>query len=323
VVEKFMSKRGFGIIQPSDGGASVFVHWSQINSEDSWPQLLPGTEVEYDDAEDDKGKAIAKNVTLPGGGAVVGVEDPDKANRTLSRTAVPGEVIFFKKEAGYGFLSTEEEISWPVEVPVGSQIYVGREELVNAEGSACNLSKGMKVMFKVYKPEDKDGLAAAEVTGIDGEPLVYEPPPKGKGKGKAKGKGYFSKGYSTKGYSDYKGYNDYKGYSDHKGYSDYKGSGDKGKGGFYGKGSSAYSGVQRTIEKPAFAQQGGKSYAPPRGGGYGKGGGLGSAGAPIGGSAAKGGSPVPPWREEHSSGWSGEGYRGGGSKGYKGKSRGY
>lgn len=297
-----------------------------------------GSEVEYDAVVDDKGKTVAENVTLPGGGAFVGVQDPAKANRKLSRVAVSGEVIFFKRESGYGFLSNDQDISWPERMPAGSQIYVDREELINAEGSACNLSKGMKVEYKVYKPEGREGLAAAEVTGPGGEPLIYEPEPKGKGKGKGKGKDYYGKGYSKgydeKGYS--KGYGE-KGYSDywHKG--DYWGKGDySGKGGYSSKGdakgyggapkggSSGYPGVHRTIQKPAFVVSQGSSpsrvypvvYPPSKASASGR------SSAPIGGSATKV-ATTPPWREERSSTWSSsrEGYKGSkgsyrGGKGY-------
>jgi len=227
-VERFLPRRGFGLINPSDGGPQVFIHWSHILSEDNWAQLQPGMEVEYDLVTDSRGKRAAQNLTLPGGGAIAGAEDPNKSMRNLSRFTVTGEVLFFKRD------------------------------LVSAQGSSCNLSKGMRVQFKVYKPQDKDSLAAAEVTDESGDPLVCELPPKGKGKGKGKdfgGKDFGKGGGGSKG-----SYNTYNTFAT-------KGSQGGAKGGWASQGNSdsytsawtgstASPGVQKTIQKPPWVSKG-------------------------------------------------------------------
>mmetsp|Transcript_19930 Transcript_19930/g.46370 ORF Transcript_19930/g.46370 Transcript_19930/m.46370 type:complete len:521 (+) Transcript_19930:73-1635(+) len=169
VVVKFAPKRGFGVIAPEDGGGSVFAHWTQIYSEDKWPQLFCGMRVEYTPSVSD-GKVVATTITAPGGGVLHNPEETMRRQRELSTDTYTGKVAWFHA-AGYGFILTDVEIEWPEKLPAGSSIYVSREDLVMAEGSIYNLEPGMPVQFRVFKPEGK-AVTAAEVTAIGGDPLV-------------------------------------------------------------------------------------------------------------------------------------------------------
>lgn len=167
------------MIRPHGGGEPIFLHCSQIVSEDKWPQVMVGNEVEYTPGHSDRGKPGAMNITLPGG-LPIKVRDPVVTSRVLSDFTVIGEVADFKRELGTGVLVSDVELPWPEKLAPGSFIFVSREDLEVAEGSPCRLEKGMAVEFRVFV-SDK-GVQAAEVTDIGGIPL-YIPPPKVNGKG--------------------------------------------------------------------------------------------------------------------------------------------
>jgi len=198
-VERYDRKRGFGFIKPESGGKSIFVHWSEIQSDDQWPSLKRGMEVSYDISEDDErrgqNKEIAVNVTDTGGG---NIQIDEREEDQLSSFKCKGTVKFFAKK-GYGFITCDQAIKWPQKLPAGSDIYVSREDIVIGEGSVCNLSQGMRVQFKVCQREGQDGLAAAQVCNEDGSPIELAPrdrEEKGSGKGNkgSSGKNGKSKG---------------------------------------------------------------------------------------------------------------------------------
>ena len=72
VVSKFESKRGCGMIKGENG--EIFVHWKGILSDDRWPKLEEGMEVQYTIGKDEKGKVGARNVCKPGGDKKAWVE---------------------------------------------------------------------------------------------------------------------------------------------------------------------------------------------------------------------------------------------------------
>merc|ERR1712039_652290 len=62
-VKKFIQDKGFGFIEPEDGGDQVFVHRS-VNGDDRSAYLEEGQEVEYEVEYDDrKGKYKATSCT--------------------------------------------------------------------------------------------------------------------------------------------------------------------------------------------------------------------------------------------------------------------
>ena len=63
VVKFFRKDHGFGFITPSDGGGDVFVHYTDINCDDSFKTLLDGQHVEFEVADGPKGPK-AKNVKV-------------------------------------------------------------------------------------------------------------------------------------------------------------------------------------------------------------------------------------------------------------------
>jgi CspA family cold shock protein len=61
-VKWFNDKKGYGFIQPDDGGKDVFVHHTGINAQ-GHRTLNEGQEVEFDIVQDQKGQK-ATNVSV-------------------------------------------------------------------------------------------------------------------------------------------------------------------------------------------------------------------------------------------------------------------
>merc|ERR1712045_599993 len=89
-----------------------------------------------------------------------------------------GTVKFFAGQKGFGFIIPDEEIEFMgVTVTTDAEaeeggLYVAREDIIFAEGSAPNSNYGTKVQFQVYK-SDK-GLGACQVQDEDGTAYEYK-----------------------------------------------------------------------------------------------------------------------------------------------------
>ncbi len=66
LVKWFNKDKGYGFIKPSDGSSDVFVHYSDIVGEQQFKTLLDGQNVQYEEAEGNRG-IKAKNVTVVAG----------------------------------------------------------------------------------------------------------------------------------------------------------------------------------------------------------------------------------------------------------------
>ncbi|KAL0449725.1 UNVERIFIED_CONTAM: Glycine-rich protein 2 [Sesamum latifolium] len=89
VVTKFNDQKGYGFIQPDEGGEDLFVHQTAIKS-DGYRTLREGQVVEFTIILDgDKTKAA--DVTAPGGGPVDSTSR--RGNNSNSRGVVMGSVI--------------------------------------------------------------------------------------------------------------------------------------------------------------------------------------------------------------------------------------
>merc|ERR1719376_17574 len=122
----------------------------------------------------DKGNK-AEKVKLPGGKVVTCERDDREVDE---ETIYTGTVKFFAGQNGFGFIIPDEEIEYMGETVTTDAdaeeggIYVAREDIIFAEGSATNLNYGTKVQFQVYK-SDK-GLGACQVQNEDGTAYEYK-----------------------------------------------------------------------------------------------------------------------------------------------------
>jgi len=172
-VVRFMRGRGFGFIKPEGGGKQVFVHWEDLETDDHWPYVAKGTEVEYLLEEED-GKPSAKEVTLAGGEKIPVFTKPYEDREVNEDDIFTGAVKFFDGRKGFGFLAPDEEISWE-DTTSGDGLFFSRDALIvtkSGKGMVLRLNGSTRVSFKVYK--DKKGLGACEIQNEDQTPLECE-----------------------------------------------------------------------------------------------------------------------------------------------------
>merc|ERR1712083_935598 len=158
IVVRFDRRKGFGFIQPKGAGEKqVFVHWREIETDEQWPVLQKGAEVEFIlNEKDDKGKRSAEKVTEIGGGKISNQEDDRDIDEDNIYT---GTVNFFDGYKGFGFITPDEEIEYGGETATATDdggVYVAREDIIIAEDSDARLNDGSKVQFQVFK--NKNGF---------------------------------------------------------------------------------------------------------------------------------------------------------------------
>lgn len=61
-VKWFNEDKGYGFIQPNDGGGDVFVHVSDVR-DSGYRKLLDNEQVEFEVEEDNRGRLRARNIT--------------------------------------------------------------------------------------------------------------------------------------------------------------------------------------------------------------------------------------------------------------------
>merc|ERR1719233_2883186 len=119
--------------------------------------------------------ARAEKVKLPGGKKVTCERDDREVD---DETIFTGTVKFFAGKDGYGFIIPDEEIEFMGVTATADAdaedggLYVAREDVIFADGSAPNLNYGTKVQFQVYKSEK--GLGACQVQNEDGTAHEYK-----------------------------------------------------------------------------------------------------------------------------------------------------
>jgi len=173
-VVRFLRGRGFGFIKPQEGGEEVFVHWEDLVTDDDWPFIEKGTEVEYLVVDKD-GKPAAKEVTLSGGEKIPVFTKPYEDREVNEGETFTGSIKFFDGWKGFGYVKPDEEITWEGESS-GEGLYFSRDAILTSnsgKGMVLRVSKDLRVMFKVYK--NAKGLGACEIQNEDETPLEYEP----------------------------------------------------------------------------------------------------------------------------------------------------
>jgi len=173
-VLRFMRGRGFGFIKTEDGGDEVFVHWEDLVTDDDWPFIEKGTEVEFL-LEDNDGKPKAKEVTLVGGEKIPVFTKPYEDREVNEEEHFTGDIKFFDGWKGFGFVKPDEEITFEGETS-GDGLFFSRDAILTSnsgKGMVLRVKKGLRVSFKVYK--DKKGLGACEIQNEDMTPLEYQP----------------------------------------------------------------------------------------------------------------------------------------------------
>jgi len=184
-IVRYFRGRGFGFIKPEEGGKEVFVHWEELVTDDQWPFVKRGTEVEFELVEED-GERSAKSVTLANGEDIPIFTAPYDDREVNEDEVFMGSVKFFDARKGWGFVEPDSEISWK-DATSGEGLFFRRDSLISinaGKGMILRIKNGRRVSFKVYK--DKKGLGACEIQNEDETPIEGEPRKEGQGAGKKK-----------------------------------------------------------------------------------------------------------------------------------------
>jgi len=172
----FFRGRGFGFIIPAkENQKEIMVRWENIVTDDPYPYIKPGTEIEYLIEKDKNGKPQAKEVTLKGG-AKIPIFTKDLDDREPNTEDIyKGTIETYKRWKGFGFLKPDKEITWK-EITTEGSLFFSKIGIVAPNGRKSGyrfkISRGKRVCFKIYK--DKKGLGAYEMKKLDGTPIEQE-----------------------------------------------------------------------------------------------------------------------------------------------------
>lgn len=184
-VIEFNKWRGFGHIAVDQKGVvpgdKVFVHWKNIQSDDRFPRLQQGLQVEFGlmITNDWKGwnrvRCLkAKTLTLPGGG-MVNIQDAMDAESMqfvgAQNFRYTGTVKFFDQFRGFGWVTLDE--GFAMEDPVPKEIKVDAVEL-NTGGKPLRMRiDKLAIEFGIIKGKNGDYMAY-NVTLPGGTPITQE-----------------------------------------------------------------------------------------------------------------------------------------------------
>lgn len=159
-VRWFDAERGFGFLTPDDGGEDIFVHASEIVSDDAMKQLREGQEVEFEVGEGDRGPQ-ARRVRVTGDAATAGA------------LGELGTVAWYEPAKGYGFINPDD--GGP-EMFVHSSAIVGGGVIVEGQRVAYLVVEGDKgpQADHLLPLKAQAGAQPAPSDGADGTVLWYD-----------------------------------------------------------------------------------------------------------------------------------------------------
>src|SRR3954469_9767281 len=145
-VKWFNAEKGFGFIEPDDGGQDVFAHFSAIADDGGYRSLDEGQRVEYTASPGDRGMQADSIQPLGGGGRSAGREERGHRDdyRQVRAPRAPrgsggteGTVRWFNAEKGFGFIEPDDG---------GDDVFVHFSAIVD-DGGYRSLEEGQRVEF--------------------------------------------------------------------------------------------------------------------------------------------------------------------------------
>src|SRR3954463_13910425 len=113
-VKWFNAEKGFGFIEPDDGGQDVFAHFSAIADDGGYRSLEEGQRVEFSASRGDRGPQADSVRPLGGGGRPPSRDDRrqsaprDRGYDRGRRGSAQGTVRWFNAEKGFGFIEPDD-----------------------------------------------------------------------------------------------------------------------------------------------------------------------------------------------------------------------
>eukprot|EP00434_Breviolum_minutum_P035586 symbB.v1.2.031502.t1/scaffold3665.1/size69420/3 len=178
--------RGFGHISIDQKGVvpedKLFVHWKNIQTDDRFPRLKEGLQVEFGlmmavkrQGYNKSTSVKAKTVTLPGGGMINIQDEMDAEMLTFvgaQNLRYTGTIKFFDQIRGFGWVIIDDGFS--MEEPVPKEIKVQGSELhTGGKPLRMRLDK-LAVEFGIIKNRKGDGYLAYNLTLPGGTPITQE-----------------------------------------------------------------------------------------------------------------------------------------------------
>jgi len=159
-------------------GDNVYVNWRSLQTEDRFPQLVQGMDVELSllKAKDHRSGVWAlkaKNVTMPGGATIAVQDDLDAQQREFvggQHLRYTGQLQFFSPKRGFGWLTMDD--GYALTEPVPKELRVDLPE-VNAGGKQPPHMKDVAVEFGIVKTR-RGGFKGYNMTLPGGIPMTQE-----------------------------------------------------------------------------------------------------------------------------------------------------
>jgi len=172
--------KGYGFVELSEPGIvpqdKLFVHWKNIQSDDRFPFLVKGLEVEFGILKAfDWGRTTvrAKNVTLVGGTNIAMQDDVDAQEKQFvggQHLRYTGTLKFFNPRLGFGYVTMDQ--GYDVDASVPSDLRVETME-VNSGGSRPLPMQNLAVEFGIWITP-KGGYKVYNMTLPGGHPLTQD-----------------------------------------------------------------------------------------------------------------------------------------------------
>mmetsp|Transcript_77188 Transcript_77188/g.239714 ORF Transcript_77188/g.239714 Transcript_77188/m.239714 type:complete len:350 (+) Transcript_77188:94-1143(+) len=182
-VSFYQKWKGYGFIDVAQKGVvpqdRLFVHWKQISSDDRFPFLAKGAEVEFGlttwrDYQNRTALTLrAKHVTQVGGMNIALQDDIDAQEKTFvggQHLRYTGTLKFFTPKHGFGYVMMDQ--GYDVDPSVPSELRVEMEE-VNAGGKQPCFMENLAVEFGIWRNK-KGGFKVYNMTLPGGHPLTQD-----------------------------------------------------------------------------------------------------------------------------------------------------
>jgi cold shock CspA family protein len=183
-VQFYAKWKGYGFIEVTQQGVvpnnKLFVHWRQLQSDDRFPTLVKGLEVEFgvmiaptNNFRSTGNTLRAKNVTMVGGMNLAMQDDLDAQEKVFvggQHLRYTGQVKFFTPKHGFGYVVMDQ--GYDVDPTVPSELRVDTAE-VNAGGRQPVWMENLAVEFGIYR-DAKMKYKVYNMTLPGGHPLTQD-----------------------------------------------------------------------------------------------------------------------------------------------------
>lgn len=173
---------GYGFIKPEEDGVvpknKVYVHWSNIQSEDRFPFLMKDTRVEFGlmkwKNQDGTSSLRAKTVTKPGGEMIALQDDHDAEKKTFvggQHLRYTGTLKWYNPKMSCGYVLLDD--GFALDEPVPKELKVFEQEVNGGGKKVQKYMEDLHVEFGIHK-DPKGKFLVYNMTLPGGVPVTQE-----------------------------------------------------------------------------------------------------------------------------------------------------